>query len=264
MVDEWNPRLIDLRTAESVGIPVWPDQTLRVSDLWVLPTEKQGAAQVQVEFYAAGRTRIGHTDRVSLTNRFTHLAKVEIDSAEDKDAPEAWKVQEDWSVITVVVIYFDENNERIDSNKIEVRLNPESHSWLVTGPDISFASIAYTVNGGQETWLDFHEALTQGLHLQPGDWLKITQIWYRAEDINPDMLFGAEAYLTDNDFNKDTYINNPNNAIEVHFHPLSNYSHPFEWEIKEGTTRLVMSLARSDGVVVDRLEIPIGYTAGQE
>ena len=145
-----------------------------------------------------------------------------------------------------------------------MRLNPDSHSWLSTPPHVSFAGIAYAVNDGPETWLDFHEALIEGLSLQPGDRIKITQIWYRAEDSNPGMLLGVEGYLTNDQFNENTYINNPDNALEEGIHLLSNYTNPFEWEIKAENTKLIITLARSDDFVVDRLEIPLLSTETQE
>lgn len=262
-VDGWNPHMVDLRTAREIGIPVVHGNALKFFDLYVYEPKDTTSTMLQIEFYATGGGFIGHTERLSLVPGMNRFEKVELQSFQDGVVTDAWKVQPEWKVITAVLIYFDENNVKIGASDMGIRLNPESRTWLTSSPDVSFASIAYTVNDGAEMWMDMHQALSGGLNLHPEDKLKITQIWYRAEEANPGVLVGVEAYLTDSQFNRNTYINNPNYPLEEGLHLLSNFSNPIEWVIKSENNMLLVTLARSDGVVVDRLEIPVLSSATQ-
>jgi hypothetical protein len=262
-VDGWNPHLVDLRTAEGVGIPVSPGNALKFFDLYVYEPNGSASTKLQMEFYAPGEEFIGSSERLPLVSGTNRFEKVEVQSYQDSNIVNAWKVQPEWNVISVVLIHYDAKDVKTNASTVNIRLNPESHTWLTTSPDVSFASIAYTMNDGTETWLDFHQVLSSGLNLRPDDKLKITQIWYRADDPADGILLGVEAYLTNKQFNRDTYINNPNNPLDKGLHLLSNFSNPFEWVVKEEDNMLIMTLARSDGFVVDRLEIPVLSSATQ-
>ena len=264
MVDGWNPHLVDLRTAEDVGIPVSPANALKFFDLYVYGQKDSASTKIQVEFYTPDGEFIGSTERLKLVSGLNRFEKVEIQSYQDPNIVNAWMVQPEWNAISVVLIHYDVKDVKINADTVNIRLNPESHSWLTTSPDVSFASIAYTVNDGAETWLDFHQALSSGLNLQPDDKLRITQIWYRADDAADGVLIVIEAYLTNNQFNMYTYVNYHNNHLEKGLNLLANFQTPFEWLIKVEDNLLILTMARSDGFVVDRLEIPVLSSSNQQ
>ena len=51
-VDGWNPHLVDLRTAENVGIPVSTGNALKFYDLYVHEPNGSASTKLQMEFYA--------------------------------------------------------------------------------------------------------------------------------------------------------------------------------------------------------------------
>ena len=256
-VDGWNPHLVDLRNAETIGIPVYPNNALKFFDLYVYAPEDPKSTKLQVEFYAPDDEFIGSTERLPLVSGINRFEKVNVLAYQDPNTANAWQTQPEWAVISAVLIYYDEHNTKLDAQTIRVRLNPKSRAWLTTSPDVTFTSIAYTANGDGENWMDIRQALTNGLGLSPNEKLTITQIWYRAEDSAEGVFLGVEAYLTNSQFNRNTYVNNPNNPLEKGLHMLSNFQAPFEWTLSAEDTLLILTLARSDGFVVDRLEIPV-------
>lgn len=255
-VNGWNPRVIDFRTASAIGIKVGPGDALNFFDIWVNTPRDSISKGILIEFYA-NDIFIGKTENLSIEPGLTKLPGVSVEEkfADKNVLPNYWKVENSWETIDVVQIHYDEEGRKVAVSQFPIKLNPESASWLISPPDVSMAGFAYTIYDGPETWIDLYDALASGLTVNLGEKFKITQILYRVELPAPDQSFGIEASLFDT---KDSYVNNYDAAIlEAGTHVLSNFSKPFEWVIDENSRVLSIRFARSDGTVLDYLEIPL-------
>lgn len=253
---DWNPRVVDLRTASETGIPVWPNEALEFSDLWIYTPKGSNTSEVLIEFYT-NETFIGKIERFPVEVGIKKLPTVFIEENFKYQEIQGnyWRVENSWKKIDIVLINYDKAGNKLTVSEFPIRLNPESTSWLIAPPDVSITSFAYTVNDGPETWVDIHAALVDGLSLQVGDKFRITQILYRAELAAPDQSFGIEASLLDV---RDSYIGNPGGTLaQAGTYALSGFDKPFEWVTREDARALSIRFSRIDGTVLDYMEIPL-------
>ena len=255
-VNGWNPRVIDFRTTSEIGLPVSPGDALNFFDIWVNTPSGSISRGVLVEFYA-NDAFIGKTEDLSLGQGLAKLPEVIVEEkfADKNVGTNYWKVENSWKEIDVVQINYDQNGNKVAVSSFPIQLNPESTSWRILPPDVSLASFAYTINNGPETWIDIYNALADGINVRIGEKFKITQILYRAELAVPGKSLGIEASLLNT---KDSYINNYDAVVlEPGTHVLTNFTKPFEWVIDEDTKTLFIRFARTDGTVVDYMEVAI-------
>ena len=67
----------------------------------------------------------------------------------------------------------------------------------------------------------------------------------------------VEAYLSGNGFDQETYKGTRLSRIRKGIHEFDS-PEGLDWVIPENCTFLVLSLSRSDGVILDRLVFPLG------
>jgi hypothetical protein len=252
----WNPRVVDLRTAPDIGIPVWPQEALEFSDLWIFTPEGSNTSEVLIEFYV-NDSFIGKIERFPVQAGLKQLSNISVqENFKFQTIPgNYWKVEDSWEKINIVTINYNQAGDKIAITEFPIRLNSQSTSWLIAPPDVSIAGFAYTINDGPETWIDIHDALINGLNVHSGEKIRISQMLYRAELAVPDKSFGIEISIPDT---KDSYVNNFGGAVLAEgAQILSNFANPFEWVIDEDSRILSIRFARTDGTLLDYLEIPL-------
>ncbi len=182
MKDQWNPRMIDLRTAASEGIHAEPGISLELFDVEVsVPDNMPADYQAQVEVYANDDEFIGKTGIVPLeAGKVARLGTVFPTNYKHDTVDNNWRVQDDWGELAILVNVYKKGDEKVaQSTKTHVKFTtPSSKSWLISPPYASFVSIVYQVNDGERTVLDFRAATTYGLDIQAGDRFRIWEIWY--------------------------------------------------------------------------------------
>ena len=256
-VNGWYPRVIDLRTTSDIGIPVLSGYALNFFDIWVNTPERSITKDVTIEFYV-NDILVGEIERSTVQpGGLTKLPDINIDQkfVDKIVGSNYWKVENSWGEIVVKQINYDQDGNTVATSQFPIRLNPKSTSWLTSAPDVSIASIAYSINGGTEKWIEVQNALLNGLEVKVGDKFKITKVLYRVEFAVPDQSFGIEASLLNT---KGSYVNNWGAFLtESGTHSLSKFVNPLEWVIDNDSKILSLRLARIDGTVVDSMEIPI-------
>jgi hypothetical protein len=255
-VNGYMPRVVDMRSSANVGIPVWPENALKFSEVWVNTTEGSITKYVSVEFYANGNIFIGSIDRTEVQPGLTKLSEaIAVPLYVDKYiGNNYWKVENSWTTIDVVQINYDENGNKVAVSQFPIKLNPESDAWLVAPPDVSIMGFAYSINNGAEIWAGV-DTLSDGLQIKAGDTLSITRVIYNAEFADPEKSFGMEAEIYGMN---DTYSNNSGyNLTRGGVNVLSGFATPFVWTINSNATALEIGFARADGTVIDQLLIPI-------
>ena len=148
----------------------------------------------------------------------------------------------------------------IQSTRTHVRLTQTSNkSWLLAPPYANIVAIVYQVNDGDKTVLDLRFAITDGIHIQAGDRLRIWEIWYKTiEDVSSKTIF-AESYITSGGYNSKTHVQTDEQVFRAGVHELLE-GKPFEWTIEPDKIYVIITLARNDensrSIVLDRYVIP--------
>lgn len=252
----YDPRLVDLRTAASSGIPVTAGQTLQLRDLWLWASGDVSDYSAQAEVYAdANAPPIGATSFRSLTRGAVDLGDVVPRSFQDGERADAWRVQENWTDLLVVLVVY-RKDEVVELVHMPIHLDITGTAWLLDPPHASIVSVVYAIGDGPKLVLDLRGAQATGLDAQPGNLLELSEIWYHADMSTDKSTVQAEAYLSPNGFDPDTYKATRTNTIQKGIHPLDFA--PLSWQVPDGSRYLVLSLARDDGVVMDRLVVPLG------
>lgn len=251
-VDNFDPRIVDLRTASSSGIPVRSGQALQLLDVWVWVPQDAPEYGVQAEVYVKDQF-IGFTSSEPLLAGPIQLGDVTVKDFHHGDYADAWRVQEDWTDLTIVLVTVH-GNKVMGSTRTTIHLDPSGMAWLLDPPDLSFASVVYTINDGPVLVLDLRDADEAGFDIRPGDVLTLREIWYHSNMSSGDTV-QAQAYLTLAGFDLDTYKATRPNPIQEGFHALDFT--PLSWSIPDDKDKLVLSLVRSNGVVMDRLVLPL-------
>ena len=180
-------------------------------------------------------------------------------SSGQPEVPNAWLVPSHWTDLYIVLITFCDNSV-VDRNTTTIHLDSNGTAWLRDAPDASFASIVYAVNGGPALVLDLREAAKAGLDVGPGDEIAFLEIWYHADAEGGDASrIQAEAFLTSDGFDAKTYKATSASIIQKGVHQLAG-SEVLTWIIPEDRDSMVLSLFRGDGVMLDRLNIPLDHS----
>lgn len=264
MAGDWNPRMVDLRTAASEGIHAEPDISLKLFDVRVAVSENIPADyQAQAEVYANDNEFIGKTSVVPLhAGEVIELGDVIPTSYKHDTIAGNWRVQDNWGELTVLVNVYKKGSEAVvQSTKTQIKLTgPDSKSWLLSPPYASFASIVYQVNDDEKQMMDFRTIDTDGIHVQPEDRLRIWEIWYHTTTDLDTITLVAEAYISEDGFNSETHQQTEEQIFLSGAHNLMA-SQPFDWTIAPEYTSLVITLSRENGndysTVLDRYVIPL-------
>ena len=247
--DDWNPKSIDLRSAYESGIPVSVGHSLRLFDLFVYVPEEITDYVVVAAIYGNDEL-IGLTEGKRLVPRINKLGDIEIKNYHHDTDENAWRIQDDWESISIVLMYYI-GEEKIGSTSNTILLNPSGLSWYQSPPYAHIKEIYYSIDDGLVRLLD----LSKGLPIHDGNshMLKIENIWYMG---NPDALnrsFRIYAYVDNLENSIDEHINT---EIKKGVNPLSNFE-PFELEIAPNAENLVIDILRDDSVLLEQLIIPI-------
>jgi len=254
----WSPRMVDLRTASTSGIPVEPGQPLELLDLWAWVPPGAVGDRVQVEVYAHG-DKIGRTPGKDLKAGAMQLGDVEISSFQHGEYAGAWEVQENWTDLAIILVSYA-RGEPVGLNRTTIRLDPKGNAWLLDPPNLSFASIVYSINQGHPLVLDLRDVEKVGLPAQPGDTLTIEEIRYRSNASSDDRQVNVEGFLNSagNDWDKHIYTTPA--TIQAGIHRLPGVS-SLSWVIPDHEDSLILSLWRigeGPNVVMDGLSLPFG------
>jgi hypothetical protein len=265
IAEDWDPHLVDMRSASSSGIPVSAGDSLQLFDLWISVPEDVPQHTVQAEIYA-GDERIGYTERVALIADkaypgLAQLGKVTIEKYNHATVLEAWRVQAAWKDLEVVLATYH-NDQLVASTRTAVRLDVKGKAWLVAPPNADFASIVYQVNDGPPLVLDLRDAETAGLGTNPGDRLALLEVWYssNASGGNRDMI-QFEGYLSSGTFDRSTLQGSKLSILEQGTHKLAGFT-PMIWTIPDGKDYLVATLFRNDRAIMKRLMLPLSLPNG--
>jgi hypothetical protein len=262
MTGDWNPRMIDLRTANTEGIHADPSVSLKLFDLQVSVPDSMPAGYVgQAEVYANDDEFIGNTNTAGLeAGKTVVLGEAIPFNYIDQDG--YWKVQKDWSELTVLInVYPPNGEEMVQSSKTHIKFTqPNSKSWMLPPPYASFVSIVYQINNGEERSIDFRTALTDGIQVQSGDRLRLLELWYHTSmDEDTKTLF-AESYVGSGEYNSETFHQTEKQVFQAGVHDLM-VGKTFEWSITSEFTSLVLTLSTENSIgrstILDRFVIPI-------
>ncbi len=259
VVDDFDPRMVDLRTVSTSGIPVSKGRALRLFDFWVMVPENAPGYQFRVEVYANDE-RIGCTRLKSMDAGVVVWDELEIESYKDGTCtdPEHWSVQSDWQALEIALAVY-RGGERIASTGTLVRLDDSGTSWLFDPPNLSFASIVYAVNGDQPVVLDLRSVAQAGIDAGPGDELTILEIWYTS-NASSERSVSVEAFLSSGEFDLATDRSTQRNTVQKGVNPVLDVE-PLKWVIPDNRNILVLWLLRSGrgerAVIMDGLNLPI-------
>ncbi len=250
--DGYDQRLVDLRTADTSGIPVAPEKTLRFLDV---RAQAQGSAAdygVQAEIYANDESgaAIGITDFVPIRSGAFSLGDVEgKPDFSDADAPKAWRVLPSWKRLIVALVTY-RNGQAIERNTTTIKLDPAGQAWLADPPEAHLTSLVYSLNDGPRRVLDLR-AIDKGLDVIRNDTLTLHEIWYSAGAESGTYTLAVEAHLGQG-FDSATYQRSGASPLREGMNVL-NTATSLRWTIPADVSSLVVRLVRSDHTILDTL-----------
>ncbi len=157
----WNPQQVDLRTAATEGIVAHSDTPLGLLDVRVsVPDALSGTYQTQVEVYANDTDFIGKTKMAPLAPGVVELGDVMPASYVYDTLKNNWRVQAEWSELTIYVNVFDQNSAKaLSTEKTRIKLTQANgNSWWTSPPYANFVSITYQVNDAEKQFMDLRRA----------------------------------------------------------------------------------------------------------
>lgn len=258
MVDGWDPRMVDLRTASSNGIPVRANQALQLLDLWVWVPQQAPEYIVQAEVYANDEF-IGATASRPLLAGAVQLGDVTAKSFYHGVHSAAWQVQEDWTDMVIVLVTY-RGDKVMGTTRTTIHLDPNGTAWLLDPPNLGYASIVYSINDGPPIVLDLREAGQVGIEIEPGDTLTLLEIWYGSNAYGEEgELVYALGFLSPDGENQvlDTGRSTSKHLIEPRIHNFPSSS--LSWsQIPDDARFLIVQLFRGieDSMFMDELKLP--------
>ena len=96
--DDWNPKVIDLRTAHESGIPVSAGHSLKLFDLFVYVPEEITDYVVVAAIYGNDEL-IGLTESQRLVPGVNKLGDIEIKNYQHDTVDNAWRIQDGWEFV---------------------------------------------------------------------------------------------------------------------------------------------------------------------
>ncbi len=264
---DWNPRLLDLRTAASLGLHLSQGVSFKFTDLLVtVPDGTPASYQAQVQTFAndSGRA-IGETGTVGLVPGLVTLGDVIPVSFQHPSVVNAWLPQEDWQELTLVLTVFEKDSGRVvQRTRTHVLLADQTRAWFLPSPYASLISIVYQINEGDKTIMDLRSAPVSGIQVHSGDRLRLWEIWFHTTSTDDSALVHAEAYLSSGSYDSSTYLETDASAFREGVQNLLGAA-PFDWTVTSEKNLLILTLSRDMGktrsLVLDRYEIPLSPAA---
>lgn len=184
-VNDWNQRLIDLRQAETSGLPVVENSALAISDLWVYVPEGTPATEVKIEIYddtsLTPSRMIGATEPVSVTVGSIKIGELSVTEKylhSNPEYPNHLDVQSTWldDYLYIAVKVHNPHSPWSTAQVNRIRLSRLGAAWIITPPYAHFASVGYSVNGRATQYLDLSAVRGIGVDASPGDTFTITEL----------------------------------------------------------------------------------------
>jgi hypothetical protein len=251
-VDGYNPRLVDLRTVSTDGIPTAEGHTLRLFDFTALLPEEDADFAVRVEVYA-NEERIG-SGEVQREGQVAQLQTLHIDKYPGGSDQDAWQVQLEWETLDVVLV-LSRDGKPVNKTHTPIRLNPNGSSWFIDPPNVNFAAVVYAINDGTPTSFDLRTDAGDELGVRPGDKVTFPEIWYRANAAADTKMFVEMHYLKDGNVIPGTYQVCSISKIEDGIN-LFAASSPLSSTVPANADTLLLLLVREE-MVLDRLTLPL-------
>jgi hypothetical protein len=280
MYADFNPHLIDLRTADTNGIPVGDDFSLRIFDFWLTtPNDVPEGYEAQIKVFADPERKlpIGETKRIALENNKTLIEEIEVMDAESRNVQNAWTVQPDWldDFLYFELITYYEDRE-VNSHLTSILLKNDGTAWMADTPIASYAAIIYSVNNGPQQVLNLPDAADRGINAGSGDKISIHEVWYHGQAASSDETTHArlEGYLTNRDtgsYNGELLCKTDYSLVKKGIFPLdlanTSCQHDddltqFSWTIPDDEQELVMTYQRLDRTILDRLVLHLNGADG--
>ena len=271
MVGHWDPRRIDLSRVTESGIPVEAGKSLEFVDLAISVPDDAPDYVANIEVYENPElpALVGASESFSLTRgiRKVRLIKPTKYATKPDGNPkenDVWQVPSEWinnPLRVALVVYRRGQSRPVHIETTDVRLMPGGDAWFIDPPNATLASVAYRINDGPLRIADFREVGQKGLDAKPNDTLAIEEIWYTANAGGGTLH--AEAYLTTNEYNGETYRSTGGTVASQGTRPLTGLA-PLTWRVPANLDTLVLSLVRDDGIVLDRLVMGLNGANGSK
>ncbi len=258
--EDYNPRLIDFRTAGVDGVPIRKGVSLKLEDLWVWSTESSSEYSVIAGVYAyPGGKYIGTSEKqLFLREGAFELGNIKPFSYEHGEVENAWTVQEDWDHLTVELVLY-KSGKPVKTTATTISINPEGTSWLWDTPQAQIIFVTYSINDEPPLALDLRAATSQGINSKPGDTITLHEVWYKADSSSGRHQINVGGYLTNSDRGYDEQSDQYVSAYTVQsgvneFVGLE----PLSWQVRPNDAFWTLSLARPDDrTLLDRYLIPL-------
>ena len=251
--DDWDPKIVDLRTASESGIPVSPGHALKLFDLFVYVPDDITNYVVVAAIYGNDEL-VGLTESQRLVPGMNKLSDVEIKNYHHDTVDNAWRLQDDWESIRIVLMYYIAEN-KVGSTSNTILLNPSGKSWYISAPYGSIISVVYRINDGPEIVADLRTITEVGIPVFEGDTLTITEAWYQSGTDDNTANIQLEAYTSSGRYDSQTLQISEKGTFQSGFHEILN-DRGMQWVITDDKESLVMTLARNSDTVMDRIVIP--------
>ncbi len=256
IVDEWNPRLIDLRTAGQDGIPAFPNHSLRLFDLYVFVPEESSGYVIQAEV-SVNDELIGATQIQKTTSGVMKLGAVAIRKYPSPIISTAWNVGENWTELEIKTRLFNSANDTksVAETLISIKINPSGTSWMISPPYATLYSLSYTLNDGPNQTIDARQALSQGLTARKEDKMCLTGVNYNGDfradkgsvGIVADFMDTHKIVVPANGYNPEPFKPGINDILGFQ---------PYCLNMPEANANLYLSLT-NNGTIVDLLSIKV-------
>jgi hypothetical protein len=254
----WKPRMIDLRTASTLGIAAREKDLLQFFDVWVSSNANVNnlGYQVKAKLYA-GEELIGETEPQVMQPGVFQLGGIKLIQYADGNHPNSLVVQKGWDALSLKVVCL-ENTKEVSETVSTIRFSTTDRSYLVAPPQAYVLSIAFSINDEDPRLLDLTEAPTKGIGVSAGTTFEIRSIKVRTNMVAPEKWMRAEAYISEGTWESEIIsksISFSESVINIPF------DEPMRWQITDKDKFLVLTLYREDGAVLDTYDIPLKATS---
>ncbi len=253
VADGFDPRLVDMRTAEADGIPIRANVAFQIDNLWVSVSGETAGYTLGAELYA-GDEYIGASNITTLRPGMMSLGAIIPKNYIHSTVNNAVSFQASWDhLVIALVIYKD--GVAISTARTTIRIDPTGTSWVWDAPHAYLASVVYSINGGPELVFD-PRARLDGIDAHPGDQITLHQVWYRSDTSSADASVQVEAYITAIGYDPTTVQVSSSSEIRFDINQVDNFA-AMTWQVRPADAFWVIYLNRDDGPVLDSYIIPL-------
>jgi hypothetical protein len=251
--NDWQPRVIDLRTASTIGIPIEAGHSLRFTDLFVnIPKETVGD-EIQVEVYDSNGKLIGATTGQRTLPGIMKLDEINPTSYLHPNVQSAWQIQPDWKKFDIY-LYLYENKRNIATSLTTILANSNGTAWMIAPPYINITALIYSVNNGDEQVLDMRSDPYPVIQANPDDIFTIHSIWYKAQSGDNNQTIKIGVSFNDGVNEGLDFQDSDQLQFEEGNHELVGFT-PLTWTVPTNAKWAGVYLYRGDNVVLDFVTI---------